>query len=128
MEAHLLDRFRHDFTAALEGFGFEPRPGNVMVRNPAWSRPLSDLLVDFRRRVTLPDENAFMDVAILYDAVAVAGDAQLLAETKAGLIDAVRGRSAFMVHFARATDQFPMPIGTFNATCSPAMGKVMRSI
>jgi CBS domain-containing protein len=114
VEAHLLDRFRHDFTAALEGFGFEPCPGNVMVRNPAWSRPLSDLLVDFRRRVTLPDENAFMDVAILYDAVAVAGDAQLLAETKAGLIDAVRGRSAFMVHFARATDQFPMPIGFFN--------------
>jgi CBS domain-containing protein len=55
-----------------------------------------------------------MDVAILYDAVAVAGNAQLLAEAKSGLVEAVRGRSAFMVHFARAIDSFPMPIGFFN--------------
>ena len=31
----VLDRFRQDFSAALEGFGFAPCPGNVMVRNPA---------------------------------------------------------------------------------------------
>ncbi len=60
-----------------------------------------------------------MDVAILYDAVAVAGNAQLLAEAKAGLVEAVRGRSAFMVHFARATDAFPMPIGFFNNLLTP---------
>jgi CBS domain-containing protein len=28
-------------------------------------------------------------------------------------MEVVRGRSAFMVHFARATDAFPMPIGFF---------------
>jgi CBS domain-containing protein len=60
-----------------------------------------------------------MDVAILYDAVAVAGNARLLTEVKAGLIDAVRGRSAFMVHFARATESFPMPIGFFNNLLTP---------
>jgi CBS domain-containing protein len=114
VDAHLLDTFRHDFTAALESFGFEPCPGNVMVRNPEWSRTLADYLADFRRWVAIPDGNAHMDVAILYDAVAVAGNAQLLAEAKSGLVEAVRGRSAFMVHFARAIDSFPMPIGFFN--------------
>lgn len=29
-------------------------------------------------------------------------------------MQAVRGRSAFMLHFARATEAFPMPIGFFN--------------
>ena len=37
-------------------FGFPPCPGNVMVRNPVWSKPLSDYLADFRRWVALPDE------------------------------------------------------------------------
>ncbi len=41
-------------------------------------------------------------------------DARLLTEAKAAVIDAVRGRSAFMVHFARTIDVFPTPIGFFN--------------
>jgi CBS domain-containing protein len=110
----VLDAFRHDFTQALESFGFAPCPGNVMVRNPIWSRPLADYLAAFRQWVALPGETTHMDVAILCDAVAVAGNAQLLAEAKAGLVETVRGRSAFMVHFARAIDAFPMPIGFFN--------------
>ena len=43
----MLDGFRADFTAALEEFGFPPCPGNVMVRNPFWSKPADDYLADF---------------------------------------------------------------------------------
>jgi Predicted signal-transduction protein containing cAMP-binding and CBS domains len=63
-----LDAFRIDFSGALADFGFPPCPGNVMVRNPVWSKPLSDYLADFRRWVALPDEAAHMNVAIFYDA------------------------------------------------------------
>ena len=119
VDEHILETFRRDFTASLESFGFEPCPGEIMVRNPVWSRPVADYVSAFRRWVAIPDINAHMDVAILYDAVAVAGNAQLLAQTKAALIEAVRGRSAFMVHFARATDSFPMPIGFFNNLLTP---------
>ena len=114
VDEELLENFRHDFTAALEGFGFAPCPGNVMVRNPVWSQPLADYLSAFRRWVALPDENAHMNVAIFYDAVAVAGDAQLLAKAKSELIAAVRDNSAYMAHFAKATEAFRMPIGFFN--------------
>ncbi len=62
-----------------------------------------------------------MDAAILYDAVAVAGNPALLTDAKAALIDAVRGRSAFMVHFARAIDAFPTPIGFFNNLTGDAL-------
>ncbi|WP_395666813.1 putative nucleotidyltransferase substrate binding domain-containing protein [Methylocella sp.] len=110
-----LDAFRASFTAALESFGFAPCPGNVMVRNPMWSQTLDGYRAAFRRWTALPDEAAHMNVAIFYDAVAVAGDASLLDAAKADLIAAARtGSTAYLSHFARATEAFPMPIGFFN--------------
>ena len=85
-----------------------------MVRNPVWSKPLSDYLKDFRHWVALPDEAAHMNVAIFYDARAVAGDAQLLTTAKTALIDMIRGEQVYLAHFARAVDAFATPIGLFN--------------
>jgi CBS domain-containing protein len=113
-DKEVLDAFRADFSDALARFGFPPCPGNVMVRNPVWSKPLSDYLADFRRWVVLPDEVAHMNVAIFYDARAVAGDVQLLTKAKAALIDLIRGEQAYLAHFARAVDAFATPIGLFN--------------
>jgi len=109
-----LDAFRADFSAALASFGFPPCPGNVMVRNSFWSKPLSDYLSDFRRWMALPDETAHMNVAIFYDARAVAGDARLLTTAKAALIDLIRGEQAYLAHFAHAVNAFAIPIGLFN--------------
>ncbi len=88
--------------------------GQCHGAQPRLVAPLADYLSAFRRWVALPDENAHMNVAIFYDAVAVAGDAQLLAKAKSELVAAARGNSAYMAHFARATEAFPMPIGLFN--------------
>jgi len=120
-----IDAFRRDFTAALEGFGFPPCPGEVMVRNPLWSQTLDEYHAAFRRWVALPDETAHMNVAIFYDATSVAGDASLLEAAKAALIETVGGGAAagrsgaYMAHFARATEAFPMPIGFFNNLLTP---------
>src|SRR6185369_2327821 len=86
-----LAAFRADFSTALTSFGFPPCPGNVMVSNPAWSRPLSDYLADFRGWMALPGNDAHMNVAIFYDARAVAGDARLLTTAKTTLIELIRG-------------------------------------
>jgi CBS domain-containing protein len=110
-----LDAFRSDFSTALTSFGFPPCPGNIMVSNPAWSRPLSDYLADFRSWMALPDNNAHMNVAIFYDARAVAGDARLLTTAKTTLIELIRGEQAFLAHFARAIDAFDTPIGLFKS-------------
>ncbi|MCP8940398.1 DUF294 nucleotidyltransferase-like domain-containing protein [Alsobacter sp. SYSU M60028] len=109
-----LDAYRRDFNGALERFGFPPCPGGVMVSNPLWSKPLDDYLADFRRWIALPDETAHMNVAIFYDAVAVAGDPALLERAKASLIELVRGERAYLAHFAKAIDAFAPPIGLFN--------------
>ena len=115
-----LDAFRSDFSSALSGFGFPPCPGNVMVSNPVWSKPLSDYLADFRNWIALPDNTSHLNVAIFYDARAIAGDAQLLIKAKTTLIEMVRGEQAFLAHFARAIDAFATPIGLFKSLITSA--------
>ena len=85
-----------------------------MVVNPLWSKTIEDYRADIRRWLALPDEHAHMNVAILYDAEAVAGDAALLRRVKLELVEAVSGERAYLAHFARAVDAFPTPIGLFN--------------
>jgi CBS domain-containing protein len=110
----VLNQFRTAFGDALRLFGFPPCPGNVMVSNPLWSRTLTDYVADFRKWVALPDTDSFMNVAIFYDADAVAGETALLHQAKAALVDAVHGEDAYLSHFARAVEAFPTPIGFFN--------------
>ena len=55
-----------------------------------------------------------MNIAIFYDAEAVAGDPELLRSTKQDLIEAMSGERARLAHFAKAIDAFPTPIGLFN--------------
>ncbi len=109
-----LNAFRREFTAALEDYGFPPCPGDVMVRNPFWSKPLADYMESFRRWIALPDENAHMNVAIFYDAAPVAGRVELLHEAKRALIGAVRDERAYLARFAHAVEAFETPIGFFN--------------
>jgi CBS domain-containing protein len=109
-----LHAFRTRFSQSLASFGFPPCPGNVMLSNPVWSKTIQDYRADFRRWLALPDENTHIDVATFYDAEAVAGDAGLLRDAKAELIEAICGERAYLAHFARAVDAFPSPIGLFN--------------
>jgi CBS domain-containing protein len=114
VQSETIESFRSEFSGALQSFGFPPCPGDIMVSNPAWSKPLSDYLSDFRRWVVLPDQTGHMNVAIIYDAQAIAGNEQLLDGAKTALIDMIRGEQAFLAHFARAIDAFEIPIGLFN--------------
>ena len=109
-----LERFRSDVFDALARCGFPPCPGEVMVRNPAWSKTLAQFSDDFRAWLALGDENGVTSIAIFYDAEAVAGDAELLRAAKQELIDATRNEPVRLARFARAVEAFPTPIGFFN--------------
>jgi len=109
-----LAAFRAVFTHALESFGFPPCPGEVMVRNPLWSKTLEAYRSDIRAWAATPSEDSHMNLAILYDAEAVAGDPDLLRAVKAELVEAMRGERARLAHFARAIELFPTPLGLFN--------------
>ena len=109
-----LTAFREAFSGALERFGFPPCPGGVMVSNPIWSKPMDAYRDDFRPWPTLRDEKALMNVASLYDAEAVAGDAELLSAIKTELVERIAPEPLMLALFARAADSFPSPIGLFN--------------
>ena len=109
-----LAEFRAGVFDALETCGFPPCPGEVMVRNPLWSKTVEEFHDDFRRWLALSDEVGVMNIAIFYDAEAVAGDAGLLRAAKQALIDAMHGERVHLARFARAIDAFPTPIGFFN--------------
>ena len=109
-----LEKFRADVFGALDQCGFPPCPGEVMVRNPAWSKTLVEYRDDFGRWLALWDQAGAMNIAIFYDAEAAAGDANLLRAAKQDLIDLMRGERLHLARFARAIDAFPTPIGFFN--------------
>jgi CBS domain-containing protein len=109
-----LDAFRADLFDGLKACGFPPCPGEVMVRNPAWSKTVADFRADFRKQLALGDETGVMNLAIFIDAEAVAGDPELLRAARHDLIEAMRGEPVHLARFARAVDAFPTPIGLFN--------------
>jgi CBS domain-containing protein len=109
-----LNRFREQFSAALAEFGFPPCPGHVMVDNPLWSRTIAEYMSDFRSWTTTPDEQSSMNIAIFFDAEAVAGDASLLARAKKDLVEKIANERVCLARFAKAIEAFEPPIGLFN--------------
>jgi CBS domain-containing protein len=105
-----LDRFREAFSGALDGFGFPPCPGDVMVRNPVWSQPVDGLVRQLRAWVLERSPEAAMDLGIFFDAVAVAGGRpELLREAKGALVEMMRGEKALLARFAHLIETFDTP-------------------
>ena len=101
-----LDKFRSEFTTALETFGFPPCPGNVMVRNPQWSQTIDGFIRQLKSWVLTPDEMSAMNLGIFWDAVAVAGKPELVTRAKSAMAELMRGETAYLARFAKAIDQF----------------------
>lgn len=99
------------FTDAMIACGFPACPGEVMVRNPRWAKPLADWQADLLQWITHPSEQTVMDMAIFYDANAIAGDASLLVRAKDRLHELLRGNKQLQRRFAKAIDSFETPIG-----------------
>lgn len=108
-----LDRVTAEFTRTLVSFGYPPCPGNIMVSNPEWTRPLASYKDALFHWIHRPDENAQLNLAIFFDAEAVAGDPALLAEAKHYLLDRLSDNQGFFSHFARPVLAFDTPTGLF---------------
>lgn len=99
------------FTQGMIACGFPACPSEVMLRNPAWTKPLAAWTSSIRDWVNAPSEQALMDVAMFYDGSAAAGDETLLARAKDFLLEQVAANPAFCARFARAIDSFETPLG-----------------
>jgi CBS domain-containing protein len=105
----LLDAVARRFAEALASYGYPPCPGGIMVTSPLWRQPLSTFRESLRDWVYGADAEGAMRLAIFFDAVAVAGDASLLASARGHLDRILADHDAFLARFARAADQFAEP-------------------
>ena len=102
------------FTEALDEIGFPRCEGNVMVINPRWAKDSKAYREDIRRWVNAPDYEGFMELAIFYDAFAVAGNIGLFLELRNDLLKEVAEHKTFLPHFAKSIESFESPIGLFS--------------
>ena len=97
------------FNAALATLGYPPCPGGIMLTNPLWRQPLGAFRETLLGWLDDAQVDGPMQLAIFFDAAAVAGDAGLLHEARAYLDRVLGGHDAFLARFAAAADQFAEP-------------------
>ena len=108
------------FNNALADFGYPPCPGGIMLTNPLWRGNVSRFRETLCDWIYSPDSQGPLQLAIFFDAVAVAGDAALLQSLRQHLDDILTGSDAFLARFAAAADQFEEPQSLWSRLTSRA--------
>jgi CBS domain-containing protein len=101
--------YMEETTRILIDFGYPPCEGNIMVSNPFWCKNVSDYKKEIGKWIEAPDMQNYMDLAIFFDAFAVAGNKELLINLKDDLFEKLHDKDVFMAYFAKATLTFETP-------------------
>jgi CBS domain-containing protein len=117
-----LESFTISFTETLISFGYPKCDGNIMISNPKWVMSESDFQKKISYWVDLQNSDGFMNLAIIYDAMSVAGDSRLLENIKGYLLKHIEPSNVFFSHFARASLSFETPLGLFSDFVSDENG------
>ncbi len=96
-----LEAICQQFNDALNRFGYPPCPGGIMLSNPVWRQSVGEFRRQLGEWLFAADATGVMNVAIFYDAAAVAGDAELLAQVRRFLTTRVSDSDAFFARFAQ---------------------------
>jgi CBS domain-containing protein len=104
-----LEQVAAAFSAALAELGYPRCPGDIMLTNPLWRQPLAAFRETMSGWIYGAQVDGPMHLAIFFDAAAVAGDAQLLAQARAHLDHILSGQDQYLARFAAAADQFQEP-------------------
>ena len=102
------------FIETLDAIGYPRCKGNVMAINPQWSRSVSEYKESMRAWITSPDYEGLMNMAIVFDTYAVAGNIDLFKILRTYLLKKVKEHKEFLPHFARSIESFESPLGLFS--------------
>jgi CBS domain-containing protein len=109
-----LNALCQQFSEALASFGYPPCPGNIMVSNPMWCKGEAEFGQMTRQWLIMPDGDSLMNLAIFMDAHPVCGDAHLLQEVQARLMQLATDNDAVLARFAAVIDAFGSSTGWWN--------------
>lgn len=102
------------FIEVLDEIGFPRCSGGIMVINEKWRKSLGEYKAEIDRAIEHPDYEKLMDLAILFDAVAIAGKSALHDEIKTYLMKQFANNRPILTHFAKAIETFESPLGLFS--------------
>jgi len=108
-----LERITREFTESLLDFGYPRCPGNIMVSNPYWTKPMAAFKDELFQWIVHPTYDSFLQFAIFFDAMAVAGDDNLLRHVKDHMYRLLGDHRSFYSQFAKSTVAFETPLGFF---------------
>ncbi|MFA0014548.1 DUF294 nucleotidyltransferase-like domain-containing protein [Vibrio lentus] len=113
LEWHQCQSAMNDLTHTLQQLGYPLCPGNVMVNNPKWVHSQQEWKQTLTRWVKKATPDTVMDIAIMADAHAVAGNRELLNPVKQHLSDLMLGQELILTEFCRPALNFSVPLTLF---------------
>lgn len=115
VDVNLFKEYMEEYTRVLIDFGFPKCKGDIMVSNPYWRKPYSHFKKELERWLGSPQKDDFMNLAIFFDSLCVAGDEKLLKELKEYIFEYGGNKDVFMANFAKAALIFETPISMFSS-------------
>ncbi|RKF14474.1 cyclic nucleotide-binding/CBS domain-containing protein [Alginatibacterium sediminis] len=101
------------FSEHLLELGYPPCPGKIMVNNPQWVKSQSEWLHTVRQWCDAGHGESSMNLAILWDALAVAGNKSLLKPIRKAIVEDMGRQDVALSFFAKAALSFNTPLTLF---------------
>ncbi|WGW00100.1 DUF294 nucleotidyltransferase-like domain-containing protein [Vibrio sp. YMD68] len=113
LEWHQCQPIMNELTHTLQQLGYPLCPGDVMVNNPKWVKSQQHWKETIDRWVQGARPEHVMDIAIMADAHAVAGNRQLLTSVSDHLQNLMKNKMLVLQEFTRPALQFSIPLTLF---------------
>ncbi|WP_432463845.1 MULTISPECIES: DUF294 nucleotidyltransferase-like domain-containing protein [unclassified Agarivorans] len=110
------------FSDYLLQLGYPPCPGKIMVNNPQWVQSQSQWSETIANWVEIGHGEAMMNIAIILDAHAIAGNKSLLRHMRKDLMAQMAKRSVTLAFFAQPALKFHTPLTLFGKIKSKHAG------
>ncbi|MDD1783829.1 DUF294 nucleotidyltransferase-like domain-containing protein [Enterovibrio sp. ZSDZ35] len=110
-----IEHYMNRFSEVLNRLGYPPCKGGVMVNNPRWVKSQSEWKTTVHSLCQIADERSLMDLAIIADSKAVAGNKGLLDPVTQNLRNILSGNMLALNTFVRPCLAFRVPLTLFGS-------------
>lgn len=107
----------------LHAIGYNYCHGEIMAKNPKWTRPLATWKSYFSQWINNSTPQDILEAAIFFDFRYVHGDRQLLEELRAHVDRISENKPVFFYHMAQSVQKFKPPLNVFGKVTGKATGK-----
>ncbi len=127
LEWHQCESVMQTLTHTLQQLGYPLCPGNVMVNNRKWVKNQTDWKQTISRWVEQAQPEEMLDLAIMADATAVAGNRALLKPVSLHLSSLMANRMLVLQTFTQPALQFSTPLTLFGNVKDDKQGLDVKS-